>query len=134
MPGDGVGVQVEEDAQHDHLALPGGQPPERGQHGGVQAGPGAPGCRGVVIGQRQLTCAAAPPRRPGIERGAHHPRPRRRMAADLPPGRPGPGDRLGDLILGEPHVAGAGGNRPQARIPARLEELGEPRLVMAHNR
>jgi hypothetical protein len=47
---------------------------------------------------------------------------------------PGPGERLGNLILGEQHVIGAGGNRPQARIPARLEELGEPRLVMAHNR
>jgi hypothetical protein len=56
------------------------------------------------------------------------------MAADLPPGRPGPGERLGNLILGEQHVTGAGGNRPQARIPARLEELGERRLVIAHSR
>ena len=56
------------------------------------------------------------------------------MAADLPPGHPGPSERLGNLILGEQHVASAGGNRPQARIPALLEELGEPRLVIAHNR
>jgi hypothetical protein len=31
-------------------------------------------------------------------------------------------------------IAGASSNRPQARIPTRLEELAEPRLVMAHNR
>src|ERR1700735_2812030 len=55
------------------------------------------------------------------------------MAADLSPGHPGPRERLGNLILGEQHVASAGGNRPQARIPTLLEELGERRLVSAHN-
>jgi len=48
--------------------------------------------------------------------------------------RIGSGERLGDLVLGHKHVACAGANRPQAGIPARLEKLGELRLVMTHNR
>jgi hypothetical protein len=55
------------------------------------------------------------------------------MAADLSPARPGSCERLGDPVLGELHVTGAGGDRPQARIPARLKELDEPFLVAAHN-
>jgi hypothetical protein len=37
LPGDGVGVQVKEDPQRDHLTLPAWQAPYRGQQGGVQA-------------------------------------------------------------------------------------------------
>jgi hypothetical protein len=55
------------------------------------------------------------------------------MEADLPPGHPGTRERLGNLLLGEQHVASAGNNRPQTRIPTLLEELGERRLVIAHN-
>ena len=56
------------------------------------------------------------------------------MAADLLPGHPRPSERLGNLILGEEHLASAGGNRPQARIPTLPKELGEPRLLTTHNR
>jgi hypothetical protein len=50
LPGGCLDIQVKEDAQHDHLALPGRQAPQRGQHRGVQAGPRATGHRDVMIG------------------------------------------------------------------------------------
>lgn len=56
------------------------------------------------------------------------------MSPELPPGRPGPRERLGNVLLRLSHVAGAGDDRLQARIPALLEELGESFLIRTHNR
>ena len=87
-----------------------------------------------MVVQRHLAGPAPPPRGPGIKRGAHNPRPRSRMSPDLPPRGPGPRERLGDLLLGLGHVASTRSDRAQARIPALLEELGEPFLIATHNR
>jgi len=88
--------------------------------------------RPVVTGQRQLTNTPAPPRRPGVERGTHHPGPGADgggpSATTARPGRtprpPGPRPVA---------AARARGHRPQARLPAGTEELGELRLFAAHN-
>ena len=132
LPGGRVDVQVEEDTQHDHLPLAGWQTAQRGELCSVQAGPLAVSCRDVMTGQRRFLAAPMPPGRPGVERGADYPGPGGWMMADLVPGRPRPGERLGGLVLGQRHVAGAGGHRPQAGIPACREELGELGVVLAH--
>ena len=87
------------------------------------------GSRQVVVSQGQFAAAPPPPRRPGVQRGAHHPRPRSRMAADLPPRHPGSGERLRHLVFGQLRAADDRHHRPQAGLPARLEELRELRLA-----
>src|ERR1017187_3551299 len=62
------------------------------------------------------------------------PRPGAGMAADLPPRPPGTCECLGHLVLGLLRAADHGEHRPQAGIPAGLEELGELRLLLAHTR
>ena len=114
LPGDRLDIEVQENAQHDHLALPGRQTPQRPENGAVQACPCAVEGRLVIVLQRHLAGAAPPPRRPGIERGAHNPRPRSRMSPDLPPRGPGPRERLGNLLLGLSHVASTGSYRAHA--------------------
>jgi hypothetical protein len=100
LPGDGVGVQVQEDPQCDHLALAARQAAQRCQQGGVETTAEVAGGGQIVIGQRHFAAAPAPQRGPGVERGAHHPCLQGRMAADLPPRRPCPGERLRDLVFG----------------------------------
>jgi hypothetical protein len=133
LPGDGGGVEIEEDSQRDHLTLPGRQAPYRREQGGIEATAEVAGSRQVVVSQGQFAAAPPPPRRPGVKRGAHHPRPRGWMAADLPPRQPGSGERLRDLVFGHLRTADDSYHRPQAGLPAVPEELRELRLLVAHN-
>jgi hypothetical protein len=55
------------------------------------------------------------------------------MVADLPPRHPGFGERLRHLVFGQLRAANDGHHRPQAGLPAGLEELSELRLLVAHN-
>ena len=75
-----------------------------------------------------------PPGRPGVQCSADHPGPGSWMSTDPAPRRPRPGERLGGLVLGQRHAAGAGGHCPQAGIPARRDELGELGVVLTHTR
>src|SRR6516225_12120855 len=133
LPGDGVSVQIKEDPQRDHLTLPGRQPPERGQQGGIEAAAEVAESRHVVVSQGQFAPPPPPPRRPGVKRGAHHPRLRGWMAADLPPRHPGLGERLRHLVFGRLRAADDRYHRAQAGLPAGPEELRELRLLVAHN-
>jgi hypothetical protein len=66
--GGGLGVQVEEHAQRDHLALAGRQPSQRGEDSGVKA-PGRIGERGnIMAGQRDFAAAGPPPRHACVQR------------------------------------------------------------------
>ena len=56
-----------------------------------------------------------------------------RVAADLPPGHPSPGEPLCHLILGLLLAADDRQHRSQAGLPACLEELAELRSFVAHN-
>jgi hypothetical protein len=58
--------------------------------------------------------------------------PEGRMTADLPPRHPGSGERLRNLVFGQLLAADDGDHRPQARLPAGMEELSELHLLAAH--
>jgi hypothetical protein len=53
LPGDGGGVEIQEDSQRDHLTLPAGQPPYRRQQGGIKATAGVTGGDPIVISHRR---------------------------------------------------------------------------------
>jgi len=73
---------------------------------GARQRPGrSPDCRDIMNGQRRFPASPMPPGRPGVERSADDPGPGGWMMADLVPGRAGPGERLGGLVLGQRHVA-----------------------------
>src|SRR5215470_4944471 len=86
-----------------------------------------------MVSQGQFAPPPPPPRRPGVKRGAHHPRLRGWMAADLPPRHPGLGERLRHLVFGRLRAADDRHHRAQAGLPAGPEELRELRLLVAHN-
>jgi hypothetical protein len=74
-----VGVEVKEQAQGNHLSLPGGQPQQRGHDPRIDRAAAAVGEGGQVrdragIGHWYLTAAAPPPRDVRVQRGAYHPR------------------------------------------------------------
>src|SRR5215469_4243830 len=85
-----------------------------------------------MVSQGQFAPPPPPPRRPGVKRGAHYPRPRSWMAADLPPRHPGLGERLRHLVFGRLRAAGDRHHRAQAGLPASPEELRELRLYVTH--
>jgi hypothetical protein len=84
------------------LALASGQPPQRGHDlrinrvlGGCCGG--RPVCQHARVRDRHLP-AAAPPGDVQVQRGAHHPRRRRRVPADGAPGGTSAGEGLGDKL------------------------------------
>jgi len=123
--GGGLGVQVEEHPQRDHLTLPGRQPPHLGQQRGIHDRLRARRRRCVVASQRHFPAAATPPGDTRVERGAHHPGARGWVLADGAPGHQGPDEALGDQVLGQMTVAHARQHGPQTGILAGLVEPGE---------
>jgi acetyl esterase/lipase len=77
----------------------GRQPPQRRDQRGVHAVARAGRNGGIMIGEGHLPAPPAPPRHPEVQRGPHHPRPRGGMPAHLAPGRPRPGEGLGEECL-----------------------------------
>jgi hypothetical protein len=61
LPGDGGGVEIKEDPQRDHLALPGGQAPYRPEQGGIEATAKVAGGGQVVVSQGQFAAPLPPP-------------------------------------------------------------------------
>jgi hypothetical protein len=67
-----------------------------------------------------------------IQRGADHPRRRRRMPADLPPRCAGPRESLINKILCRVLITDAHQNRAEALIPGSAVELREVRPLGSH--
>ena len=84
------------------------------------------------VGHRYLPAAAAPPGDVRVQRGAHHPRRRRRMPADRAPGRPGPGEGLGDKFLRRVLVTDADQDGEEALILGPAVELREVQSLGSH--
>src|SRR5882724_7969614 len=128
--GGGLGIEIEEDPQGYHLALPrrqptycSGDPLVRPRCGMIRA------CRVVAVTVAvpgDFTPSATPPRHVRVQCGTHDPGARSRMTADLPPGRPCPGEGLRYQILGQRQIADRGVHRTQAAVARLLVELCEP--------
>lgn len=75
---------------------------------------------------------APPPRDIRIQRGADHPRRRRRIPADLPPRCAGPRESLINKILCRVLITDAHQNRAEALIPGSAVELREVQPLGSH--
>ena len=132
-----VGVQVKEHSQRDDLPLPGRQPHQRGHDRGIDYTAADPVSARQVreparIGDRHFPAAAPPPGNVLIQRGADHPRRRRRMPADLPPRCARPGESLINKLLRRVRVTDAHQNRAEALIPGSAVELREVQPLGSH--
>ena len=100
--------------------------------GSSPASPAARSSTSWVPSQATSRCLSTPPRDPCVQRRAHDPPPRRGMAADLMPPRPGAGERLRHQVLGQLPVTHADQHGPQASCLIGPVELRE--LLLFHTR